>query len=319
MSKDKPVQPPKWAQRLLELYCRPELLEDLQGDLNEYFHRNLETKGAQKARLNYIIDVIKFFRLYTLRKPAIKNPLNQPSMVGSYIKSSGRSIIRSKLFSGINIIGLAISMSVGLLVITFLTDLLSFDDFHKKKDRIYRVVTAVQHTGQPPMRLASASLLAGKKMQETIPGVEDLTVFRRGFGGDAKVNETTVPFSGYWADESFLKVFSFPLVNGNAATALQRPNSLVLTETSAKRLYGNTDPVNQIVKFDTTNYIVTGVLKDIPKFSYLRFEALVSYSSIDLTKIDADGGHMDWGNFYSNYVYFVLAENSKAQTVQAGI
>lgn len=319
MSKDRPVHPPEWAQRLLEFYCRPELLEDLQGDLHEFFERNVETKGARKARLIYIIDVIKFFRLYTIRKPVIKNPLNQPNMVGSYVKSSGRSIIRSKLFSGINIIGLAISMSVGLLVITFLTDLLSFDDFHKKKDRIYRVLTADQHTGAPPMRLASTSLKAGKKLQQTIPGVEDLTVFRRGFGGDATVNETTVPFSGLWADESFFKVFSFPLLRGDAVTALQKPNSLVLTESSAKKLFGNTDPVNKIVKFDTTSYIVTGVLKDIPKFSYLRFEALVSYSSIDLTRVDADGGHMDWGNIYSNYVYFVLAENTKLQSVQAGI
>ncbi|MEO7992271.1 MAG: permease prefix domain 2-containing transporter, partial [Chryseolinea sp.] len=73
MKEPKKIVPPKWADQLLCWYCRPDLLEDLQGDLNEYFERNIKSKGARRARLIYIIDVLKFFRLYTVRKPEFIN------------------------------------------------------------------------------------------------------------------------------------------------------------------------------------------------------------------------------------------------------
>ena len=80
------IKPPQWATRLLTWYCKSELLEDLQGDLNEYFERNLKNKGARKAKLIYIIDVFKFFRDYTIRKPESINPLTSWIMLGSHIK-----------------------------------------------------------------------------------------------------------------------------------------------------------------------------------------------------------------------------------------
>src|SRR5688500_13173367 len=153
--KDTIIQPPRWATRFLEWYCRPELLEDLQGDLNEYFERNVKTKGLRRARLIYCIDALKFFRPYTLRKPDFINLLIQWIMIGSYIKTSARSIVRNKLFSVINIVGLAVSMSVGLLMIAFISDLFSYDDFHEKGNRIHRVITAIQLQDQPPMEVAT--------------------------------------------------------------------------------------------------------------------------------------------------------------------
>src|SRR5689334_7918540 len=93
------IKPPRWAQRILEWYCRPELLEDLQGDLNEYFDRHCKAKGATRAKLIYVADVFKFFRSYTVRKPEFINLLIHWIMLGSYIKTSGRAIVRNKLFS----------------------------------------------------------------------------------------------------------------------------------------------------------------------------------------------------------------------------
>src|SRR6185295_5345040 len=97
------IRPPQWATHLLRWYCKRELFEDLQGDLNEYFERNVKSKGAWRAKLIYIIDVFKFFRLYTVRKPEFVNLLINWLMIGSYIKTSGRNIVRNKLFSAINI------------------------------------------------------------------------------------------------------------------------------------------------------------------------------------------------------------------------
>src|SRR5690242_18132897 len=107
----KELKPPKWAKLFLYWYCRPELAEDLEGDLNEYFERNVKSYGAARAKWIYILDVIKFLRSYTVRKPDFLNLFIQRHMIGSYIKISGRSILRNKLFSFINIVGLAVSMS----------------------------------------------------------------------------------------------------------------------------------------------------------------------------------------------------------------
>ena len=312
-------RPPRWAERLLAWYCKPELLEDLQGDLNEYFDRNLKAKGARRARLIYIIDVLKFFRIYTIRKPQFIHLFIHWLMLGSYIKTSGRTLGRNKLFSAINIIGLAISMSVGLLMIAFLSDLLSYDNFHEKKDRIFRVISTNQFRDQPDKDVATTSVKAGEEIRETIPGIEELTILRRGFGGDAQVGESIVPLSGLWADASFFKIFTFPLLQGDPATALQEPYSLVLTEKSAKKLFGEADAMGKLVSFDTLTYVVTGVMKDIPKLSHMRFEALVSFSTVALQKPDTDGGFLSWESIFMNYVYVVLNENGNQQNVQANL
>jgi putative ABC transport system permease protein len=321
MTKQQTPKPPKWATWLLHLYCRPGLLEDLEGDLSELFHRNLQTRGAFMARLIYAIDVLKFFRPYTVRKPSAKNPFNRQLMLASYVKTSGRAIMRSKLFSAINIIGLAISMSVGLLVLAVVSDLYSYDAGLQNKDRIFRVVSSFQPAGQQPMMLASTSWKADQLIRKEVPGVEAVVNLRRGFGGDAKIGESTVPVSGLYADAGFFDVFSFPLLEGDAATSLKQPHSLVLTETTATKLFGHADPMGKPVKFDTVNYTVTGVVKDIPKLSHLHFEMLVSLSSIDLTRPtdNSDGAYMDWTNVFMNYVYVLLAKNSNPASLTAAL
>jgi ABC-type antimicrobial peptide transport system permease subunit len=312
-------RPPRWARRLLRWYCRPRLLEDLEGDLDEYFDRHLRTKGPARARLIYVLDVLKFCRPYTVRKPEPLPLHTHTIMFSSYLKTSGRSLVRHKLFSFINVIGLGISMSVGLLMIAMLSDLLSYDGFHEKKDRMYRVITRNHPVGQSPVGLASTSVKAGMKIRETMPGVEKITLLRRDFNGDATVGETTLPLSGMWADESFFDVFSFPLLRGNPARALKEPYTLVLTEKSARKLFGSTDVLGKTVRFDTLDYQVTGVVQDVPKLSHLRFEMLASFATVAMQKSDADNDFLAWESFYMNYVYVVLPENGSRAALQANL
>ena len=229
MMKNTP-KPPRWAENFLAWYCKASLLEDLQGDLNEYFDRNMKDKGVFRAKWIYIIDVLKFIRPYTLRKPEFINVLIHWLMIRSYIKTSFRSIVRHTLFSSINIVGLAISMSVGLLMIVFLSDLFSYDDFHANGDRTYRVTTVNEYLDHPRMKLATSSVAAGNKIRETVPGVESLTLMRRGFAGDAQVGDSRVPVDGLWADNTFFKVFSFYLISVNKSSALKDPHSIFVTE-----------------------------------------------------------------------------------------
>lgn len=317
MKKIRNTRPPRWAERFLEWYCKPSLLEDLQGDLQEYFERNVALKGPFRARLIYIADVLKFLRPYTVRKPRFTNFLTNWIMIGSYLKTSTRNITRNSLFSSINIAGLAISMSVGLLMIAFISDLLSYDDFHAKKDHIYRVNTNSRFLDHPPMNLASTSIRAGQRIRETVAGIEDVTILRRGFAGDAVHGEKSTPTSGLWADPSFFEIFSFELLHGDASTALRDPFSIILTEKTAAKIFGDQLALGKSLRFDTSEYVVTGVLKDIPKLSHLRFEALVSFSTIELSKPNFDGDFYGWTTFYSNYVYFTLAPGKSKEAIQA--
>jgi putative ABC transport system permease protein len=319
MNTTKAPMPPRWARAFLRWYCRPSLLEDLEGDLNEYFDRNVRIKGVRRARWIYAIDVLKFLRIYTLRRPRLFNPIISWLMIGSYIKTTRRNMVRNKLFSFINIFGLSISMSVGLLVIAFMTDLRSYDDFHENKHRIYRVTTHDYRPGQPGMKLASTSTRAGKEIAASVSGVESLTLMRRGFGGDATVDDALIPVSGLWADQNFLKVFSFTMLEGDPATALKEPYAIVLTEKAASRLFGLAQAMGKSVKLGTDEYVVTGILKDLPKLSHLQFEVLGSFATVELTKPDTDGDFLSWENIYMNYVYVLIDEHADAPVVQAGL
>jgi putative ABC transport system permease protein len=314
---DKKYSPPRWAERILEWYCKPELLEDLQGDLNEYFERHAKSKGYQRARLIYILDVIKFFRLYTVRKPEFIDLLINWVMLNSYIKTSGRSLVRNKLFSAINIIGLAVSMSVGLVLIGVLSDILSYDTFHQNRDRIYRVISRYEYLGDKGNNfMATTSLKSARLIKESFTGVDDVAILRTDFQGDLQIGEKIVPMSGYWANPALFKVFSFEIIQGNPATALEQPFSLVLTQTAAKKLFGDEDALGKTVSVNKDkSYTVTGIVKDIPFFSHIKFEMLGSLSTREILAKD-DENENAWDNVWHAWVYLLLSKDENTALIK---
>ncbi|NOT75926.1 MAG: FtsX-like permease family protein [Cyclobacteriaceae bacterium] len=319
MKQPQNIIPPRWATRLLSWYCRPELLEDLEGDLNEYFNRNVKEKSLRRARLIYIIDVFKFFRSYTVRKPEFINLLINWIMLGSYIKTSGRNIVRNKLFSTINIAGLAISMSVGLLTIGVLTDLFSYDKFHTNHSRIYRVISKYQFLdNQDDHFMATTSVKAALEINESFKMPEAVAFFRAGFQGDMKANEKTIPVNGYWANEKLFSVFSFQLLRGNAETALKEPFSMVLTEQTARKFFGDQDAMGKTITDQGRDYTVTGIIKDIPTFSNIKFDMLGSFSSRTILT-EEEKREMAWDNIWGTWVYLLLPEDANLETLQANL
>lgn len=318
MEGSKKIEPPGWATKILNWYCKPELLEDLQGDLNEFFDRNVKAKGVRKARLIYIIDVLKFFRLYTIRKPEFLNLLISWIMIGSYIKTSGRSIVRNKLFSAINIIGLAVSMSVGLVLIAILSEVLSYDKFHTNYDNIHRVISRYEYLGDKGNNfMATTSLKVGRLIKDEFTGVEEVAILQSGFDSDIKVSEKIVPLNGYWANESFFNVFSFELLHGNALTALKEPYSMVVTETAAKKLFGNEEAIGKVVTYNNDkSYTITGIVKDPPFFSHIHFEMLGSLSTKESDKKALDE-EMVWDNVWNTWVYLVLPQNTDIPSLKS--
>ena len=314
------IQPPHWAFRFLEWYCKPELLEDLQGDLHEYFDKTLENKGPGRAKVNYVIDVIKFFKPYTIRKLEILDQLTQFIMFKNYFKTSIRSIGRNKLFSAINIFGLAVSMSVCLLMITMYTEVKSYDQFHTDVDNLYRINTFQQYMENDAYRYASTSLALGNRMKEEVPGLEHITLLRRGVGGDATVGENAFPVGGLYADEEFFNVLTFEMLRGNAQDALLNPYSIVLTDETTERLFGDEDPLDQNLKLGDDTYTVTGVVKKPPFNSHMKFQALVSLSTY-IQEMEANPEeNQNWnkfGNMWTSYIYFRPSEGVSTEDIQA--
>jgi putative ABC transport system permease protein len=237
-------------------------------------------------------------------------------MLSSYLKTAARSLRRNTLFSTLNIVGLAISMSVGLLLIAFLLDLRTYDRFHQHGDRIYRVTNVLTANREQASHYTTTSLRAGALIREQVRGIEAVAMLRNEFSQDATVGATTLPIEGYWAEPSVFRVFSFPMREGNPETALKAPYSIVLTETSARKLFGNQPALGKAIQFDTLRYQVTGVMQDVPFFSHLHFEALVSLSTAEqLNRHDASFGK--WTTMWANYGYVRLAETADVASVQA--
>lgn len=237
-------------------------------------------------------------------------------MIGSYIKTSKRNLLRNKMFSFINIIGLAISMSVGLLLIAFLLDLRSYDKFHKNGERIYRISSILTENREHGGKFATTSIKTGRLIRQKVTGIEEVAIMRNGFSQDAKVGDNIIPVKGLWADPAVFGIFTFPMLEGNPETALKNPYSIVLTQTTARKLFGSENVLGKVIRFETQDYQVTGIMKDVPFFSHISFEALVSLSTAEqLNKNNND--FEKWTNMSSNFVYLRLSENADLATIQS--
>jgi ABC-type antimicrobial peptide transport system permease subunit len=143
-----------------------------------------------------------------------------------------------------------------------------------------------------------------------------VVTIREDFSQDATVGDNILPIKGFWAEPSLFRIFTFPMLEGNPETALKDPYSVVLTETAAKKLFGNVSALGKAIKFDTLQYQVTGVMKDVPFFSHINFEALVSLSTAERLNSN-DRNFEKWTNMWSNHVYLLLPENADLASIQS--
>lgn len=317
--------PPKLADRFLSLVCSDLLLEEILGDLHEYYN-DLAEKPPWKRNLLYWFHVFNFLRPFAFKKRNVSFPLNNNYMFKNHIVISLRVLKKNRLFSFINIIGLAISMSVGILMILFLSEIYSFDDFHIHKDNIYRVTTKrVQGARGLESNLITASYYMGDQLKSQVPGVEKvLMIDFNKLTADLKTEENAITISGRYASDSFFEMFSFKLLKGDPKTALANPNGIVLTESIAKKLFKDVDPIGQTVTLDDNpdiqTGIITGVMEDPPMNSHMQFDALLSLKTLDNR---AAGQETDFkndpdatGDFY---VYLLLNENTSIENVESAM
>lgn len=187
--------PPAFYKRLFGKLCKDELFEELHGDLLEEFYLNSEEHGVKKARSLYKKEVIKLLRPSVIkRSQKLKYQLINTYMLRNYTKVAFRSLTKNKLFTFINITGLAIGMSVALLIVNLIFDALKFDQFHSKKDRIYRVLSTPRQVGFPWDETATAPSPIGLKMKDELPLVKEVVRIRRRFSGRISKDEGSLNY-----------------------------------------------------------------------------------------------------------------------------
>src|SRR5688500_8893762 len=202
-------------------------------------------------------------------------------MFQNYFKIAWRNILRQKGYAAINIFGLAIGIAACLLILQYVFFELSFENFHANKDRIYRVQQDRYDKGQLSTRWAAGAYAVGNSFKDAIPEIEDyVKVLNRGQVLTEVNNQPLKIEKRMYATASFFKVFSYPLIAGNAETALKEPFTAALSETTAEKVFGTTNIVGKSIRLNRDrDYKITAVYKDPPVNTQLRPDILQSYAT----------------------------------------
>jgi putative ABC transport system permease protein len=238
-------------------------------------------------------------------------------MIKNYFKTAFRNLWKNKASSFINTFGLTIGLCSCLLIGLYIQHELSYDNFQTKGDRIVRTIMAYKFDGGTEMKKGNfTSARVAPRFKQVFPEIESavrMTKYSRVVHyNDKLINESSFMYT----DPSFFDLFSFKLLRGDALKVLNAPNQVVVTESTAKRYFGNEDPVGKVLKVgtDTSLYQVTGVMQDCPSNSQIKFDFLASWSSLGLTA-DKEKSYWD-ANFTT---YFLLKNKEMIAPLQAKI
>lgn len=292
-------KPPRWADRFLSWYCNPDLLEEIQGDAHELYNYRLKKHGRWRANVHYWWDVIRF-----LRASNVKREPNdfRPGLFGVLwqlnFRIAMRNASRNRFTFVVKVLGLAVCLAFTLTLSAFVIQEFGYDRFHPGYDRLYRVGSYVvldnTHT-----HYAVSPLQLGPALYDELPQVEGYTRMMYLEKPVFRINDNLFSHTqALAADSSFLKTFGYKLISGTTE-ALHEPNSVVVTESLGRLLFGDEDPYGRNVDFHGLVLAVTGVLEDVPVNSHLQFDALISWNSF--TRNDS------WDNINA-YTYVRLRE-----------
>lgn len=219
-------------------------------------------------------------------------------MLRNYLIITFRNINRHKGYSFINVFGLAMGMAVFILIILFLGNEISYDKFHENYDRIFRVVSGPPHDKKS---YAGTPAPLGPSMLDNFPEVKNIV---RIDNRQAVIKYKEKVFNEkqvFFADNSIFEVFSFPLIKGDPLSALKDPDSIVITESIAKKFFGDEDPIGKTLNYnDMLDFRITGLAQDIPENSHLHFDFLIPFKKLE--NLD------DWGAW--NYYTYLLLNKS---------
>ncbi|MEQ8478183.1 ABC transporter permease [Fulvivirga sp.] len=236
-------------------------------------------------------------------------------MLKNYIKIAFRNLVRRIGYTSINVFGLAVGISCCLLIGIYVLDEMSYDKFHTNADNIYRVNINYSMGGTSQSMYVTPTALLPTMSREFNEVVSGTRIFDVAMFSPEVVSLNDASFQEerfFYADSTFFDVFSFELKEGVKEKALVDPNSVILTESMVAKYFGDNDALGEVIKVGQTEYKVTGVLKDIPDNSHLKFDFLASFSSLRASK-----GETWWSANYATYV--LLNNTANISKIEDGI
>ena len=243
-------------------------------------------------------------------------------MFRNYLTIAFRNALRHKGYALINVMGLAVGMTCCILILLYVQDELGYDRYASRHDRIYRLTMSIETPDRAETRTARSPTAWGWMLTDAFPEVEGFTRIKAPLvswqvtyvEGNRRFNEPGF----YFADPGILDLFDFNLIRGDANTALNAPNTVVMTESTAARYFGDEDALGKVIRIDNTyDLTVTGVMEDVPRNSHMTFGFLGSFETLNVNPIY---GGTDYGRNTQNfgpdlYTYLLLAEGFSPESL----
>ncbi len=318
--KDYPsIKPPRLADRLFEWHCENASIEDLHGDVEELFYADLKEMPAWKAKAKYWQQIISLMLSYSVKRRRQKSSFSTYSnssinytMISHYAKITFRHLMKDKVFSLINVLGLSVGIVAFFLIIQYASFEFSFEQFHENKKEIYRIAYKQFKNGE--VKATSAMNYGGFRalLKNNFPEVISTTGFSpmpNNLGFLIKYNNKMFLEPGKFlrADSNFFRVFPSLLLRGNKTSVLHDPHSLIISEKVARKVFGDEDPIGKQISKD---HIVTGILKDIPENSHLHADF------INRTDKEWDSEDAYWKGSPGFYTYATIRQGTDIQVLE---
>ena len=269
--------PPRWMVRFLRWYCKADLVDGIEGDLYELYIRRIKKLGKRRSNLLYFLNILLFFQPFAIKKRTQNRRLNTIDLFRDHLRIGFRSLVKTRLVSLINILGLAIGISSFIMIMAYVANELSYDKFNSKADRIHRVYYSYESAGGTNS-VCRAAFPLKYRLISSYPEVEKVVRFHKD-GNDAVTLEYEDALyteeQVFFTDPEVFEVFDFQFLAGNPKEALTSTNSVVMTQAASKKYFGEENPIGKTILFKNENQLVVTAVVSKPANSHIDFDFLM--------------------------------------------
>lgn len=284
----KHFNPPKWPFKLVSFFLKKAFAEELEGDMEERFHDNLDLYGHTKARRLYLIDTLKLIRPSLLKRTGGDYKLNYYGMLINNLKISWRQMVKQKVFSSIKIGGLAVGICACILITVYVAHQTTYDQHYKEGSQVFRLVNRWAEVGETGYWSNVHGPLK-PILEDNIPEIDRIARIVLWPWGDAVENQfrpEEAAFSRHekgfiYADPELLGILEIPMVYGSQRHALKAPNTMVISKRKADVYFPNQNPIGKNVVLNNntaSTYVIAGVMEDFPATSHLQGDFILTLS-----------------------------------------
>jgi putative ABC transport system permease protein len=310
-------QPPQWAINFLHWFCKSDLVEEIEGDIQEIYHDHLKNLKRWRANLYLIFMIISFLRPFAIKKINLSTQ-NSRIMYANYVKVAYRNIRNDKINSFISVFGLILAFTASMLIYRIVQHENNYDAFHENSKNIYRVILNANR-GDSWQSYPTVGPPLGPAIKTFYPEIKESVRFRytpttivATEDGEKQFYEEKI----FYADPGIFSMFTYPLIEGDPKTALSKNTSIVITDKMARKYFGQEPALGRTLLLDNeVPYYVTGVLAPIPENTHFKIDFILPFDAFKVpfgypVTLDDFG----WTSFHT---YVLLEEGADPEALVA--